>query len=160
MPVLKFSFVLIIILISASQLLISMALAETSEDQAASALANAEKAVTSSYQAVFKAEESGANVSSLLVRLNEAGELLARAHMAYNSRDFDSALKFATQCQEKLNGFVADADAARETAIQERYVDFMVNVVGSVVGAIGVVCGGLFVWFFLKRRYEKAGRMV
>jgi len=137
-----------------------MALAEVSQDQAASALANAEQAVTSSYQAVLKAEDSGANVSSLLVRLNEAGWFLARAHLAYDSGDFDSTLGFATQSQDKLNDFVAEANALRETAIQEYYMDFIVNIVGSILGAIGVVCVGFVVWFFLKRKYEKVGSAV
>jgi hypothetical protein len=160
MRILKFSFVLIMLLIFVSPFFVSAALAEVSKDEAASALANAEGAVTSSYQAVLKAEESGANVSSLLVRLNEAGALLARAHMAYNSGDLDSALKFATQCQEKLTRFVADADVLREAAIRDRYMDFMVNVVGSIIGAISAVCVGFIVWSFLKRKYEKAGSTV
>jgi hypothetical protein len=94
------------------------------------------------------------------MRLNEAGWFLARAQVEYKSGDFNSTLEFAAHSQEKLNGFVADADALRETAIQEHYVDFMVNVVGSIVGAISVICVGFIVWFFLRRRYEKAGSTV
>ncbi len=152
--------ILIIFLVFASQFFVPMALAEASEDQAvsASALASAEESVSSAYQAVSKAEAAGANVSSLLVRLNDAGWLLSRAQMAYKSGDFNSSQQFAAQSQEELNGFVADANALKETAIQERYFDFMVNVVGSIVGAIGVVCASFFVWFLLKRKYEKAGK--
>lgn len=158
--VLKFSFVLMIFLVFASQFYVSVTSAQVSQNEASSALTSAEESVVSAYQAVSKAEESGANVSSLLVRLNDAGWFLARAHMAYKSGDFDSALKFATQSQEKLNGFVADADALMKTAIREHYLDFMVNVVGSIIGAIGVICVGFIVWSFLKRKYEKAGSMV
>jgi len=158
--VLKFSFVLMMLLVFASQSYVFMTIAQVSESEASSALTSAEGAVDSAYQAVSKAEESGANVSGLLVRLNEAGWFLIRAHMAYKSGDFDSVLKFATQSQEKLNGFVADVDALKETAIQEHYLDFMVNVAGSIIGAIGVVCCSFIVWFFLKRKYEKVGSMV
>jgi len=157
MSILKFSSVLIVLLIFASQFFVPMAVAEISEDQAASALATTKESVTSAYQALSKAEESGANVSSLLTRLNEAGWLLVRADIAYKLGDFDSTLEFATQSQEKLNGFVADADALRENAILEHYWDFTVNIVGSITGAIGVICCSLIVWFFLKRRYEKVG---
>jgi hypothetical protein len=157
---LKYSFVLIIFLIFASQFFRPITFAEVSQNQAASALDNAEAAVTSSYQAVLKAQESGANVSSLLAQLNEAGWFLARAHVAYKSGDFDSALKFATQSQQELNGFVDDADALRNTATQEYYWGFMVNVVGPIIGAIGIICCSFIVWFLLKRRYEKAGSMV
>jgi hypothetical protein len=160
MSILKFSSVLIILLVFASQFFVSVTKATVSESEAASALANAEEMVSSAYQAVSKAEESGANVSSLLVRLNEAGWFLARAQVAYNSGDFDSAQKFAAQSQDKLNGFVADANALKETAIKDCYLDFLVNVVGSVIGAISVVCVSFFLWFLLKRRYEKAGSVV
>jgi hypothetical protein len=158
--VLKFSFVLMMLLVFASQFYVSATIAQVSPSEASSALTSAEGAVFSAYQAVLKAEEDGANVSSLLIRLNEAGELLTRAHLAYNLGDFDSALGFAAQSQEKLSGFVADANVLRETAIREHYLDFMVNVVGSIIGAIGVICVGFIVWFFLKRKYEKAGSMV
>lgn len=156
---LKFSLVLMLLLVVASQFFVFETFAETSKDVAASALANAEGSVVSGYQAVSKAEESGANVSSLLVRLNEAGELLARAQLAYKSGDFDSAISFAGQSQVKLNGFVVEANALKESAIQVHYWDFMVNVVGSIVGSVAVVCGSVVVWFLLKRRYEKAGKV-
>lgn len=160
MSVLKFSFVLMALLIFSSQFYVSKALAKTSEDQAASALANVEESVVSACQAVSKAEDSGANVSSLLIRLNEAGGLLDRAQIAYKSGDFDSALKFATESQERLNGFIVDADAAREAAMRDGYIDFLVNVAGSIIGAVGVVCVGFIVWFFSKRKYKKVGSVV
>jgi hypothetical protein len=148
------------LLVFASQFFVPVTKATVGESEAASALTNAEKTVNSAYQAVSKAEESGVNVSSLLVRLNEAGRFLDRANMAYKSGDFDSALEFATQSQEKLDGFIAETDVLRENAIRDHYLDFMVNVVGSIIGAVSVVCVGFFVWFFLKRKYEKAGSAV
>ena len=160
MSVLKFSFVLLVFLGLASQFFVPIVLAQTSEAEAASALVTSENAVVSAYQAVSKAEEAGANVSSLLVRLNEAGWFLDRARVAYKSGDFDSTGSLATLCNEKLDGFVADADVLGETAIKEHYLDFFVNLAGSIIGAVGVVCVGFFVWFFLKRKYEKAGSVV
>jgi len=156
----KFSFALMMLLVFVSQFYVSVTSAQVSQNEASSALTSAEESVVSAYQAVSKAEESGANVSSLLVRLNEAGWFLALAHMAYKSGDFDSALKFARQSQEELNGFVDDADALRKTASQEYYWGFMVNVVGPIIGAIGIICCSFIVWFLLKRKYEKAGSMV
>jgi predicted permease len=158
MSVLKFTFVLIIILVFASQFLLTESVAETGEAQTASALANAEKSMAAAYEAASKAAESGANVSSLLVRLNESGWFLDRAQLAYKSGDFDSTVKFATQSQEELNGFAADANALKEAAIQESYSDFLIDVVGPIVGAIGVVCVSFFVWFLMKREYEKDGK--
>jgi len=160
MSVLKFSFVLLVFLGLASQLSVSIVLAQTSEAEAASALATSENAVFSAYQAVLKAEEAGANISSLLVPLNEAGWFLNHAQIAFKSGDFDSALEYATQCQEELNGFATDADVLKENAIYEHYMDFFVNVAGPIVEAVSVVCVSLIIWFFLKREYGHAGSVV
>ena len=130
------------------------------ETDVRSSVAAAEERIVVCYRAVADADEVGANTSALLAVLNEAGLLLSRADLAYEMGDFDSALDFANQSQERLNGFVAQAVVLRETAVHQGYWDFMVNVVGSIVGAAAVVCGGFVVWFLLKRRYEKAGRVV
>ena len=133
---------------------------EENQSQALSALAEGETAMVSGYQAVLKADDVGANVSGLMVRLNEAGELLTRAHAAYGLGDFDSALELANLCRERLVGFAADADALTEIAVRDQDLDFLVNVVGSIVGSVSVVYGGLFVWFYLDRRYRKTGSQV
>lgn len=298
MPILSFPIVLTMLLVF-PQFLVPMAIAPTGEGQAASALVVAENMVVLGYQAVSEAADSGANVSSLLVQLNEAGWLLACARIAYKSGDFDSALDFAAQSQDKLkssdytyvyvrvtgtgnarillrfflddgtgfdvvswgspaalnatafdlspfagrtlttvcvalmssdgtpsninitqialtnqalpssvplsgwqkdpqytnasyvltstpsslyvqldatntnskvtifnpntpklNGIVVEANALKESAIQVHYLDFMINVVGSIVGSVAVVCGGVVVWVLLKRKYEKTGSMV
>jgi len=157
MSVLKFSLVLLVFLGLASPLFMPIVFAQASQAEAASALVTSDNAVFSAYQAVSKANEAGASVSSLLVRLNDAGWFLSRAQTAFKSGDFDSALESAAQCQEKLNGFAADADALKENAIYEHYMDFWVNVAGSIVGAVSIVCVSLISWFFLKRKYARAG---
>jgi len=145
------------LMIFASPLLAPAALADANKDQAASALASAQDSVASAYQAVSRVEEARANVSSLLIRLNEAGSFLARAQLAYQSGNYNSTMEFAAQSQQKLNGFLADVDSLREAAIQEHYVDFMINVVGSTIGSMIVVCLSFLVWSFLKRRLNKDG---
>ena len=131
------------------------------EADAGSAIAVAEERIVVCYRAVAGADAAGADTSALLAVLNEAGLLLSKARanltygLAYNMSEFDSAFDFAVQSQEKLNGLEAEADVLRENAMQQGYLDYMVYVVGSVVGAVVVVCGGFVVWFLLKRRYEK-----
>jgi amino acid permease len=56
MSALKFVSVLIAVLFFVSRLFTTITFAQVSQDQAASALANADSAVTLSYQAVLKAE--------------------------------------------------------------------------------------------------------
>jgi hypothetical protein len=129
--------------------------AHGTEGDARAAIAEAESEVADCYGAVVDAERTGANVTDLLNTLNEAGVLLSRAYLAYSVGDFGSARDFAVWCGENLTGVVDEADALKQTAIQERYLDFMVNVVGSAVGSVAIVCGGFAIWFLLKKREER-----
>jgi hypothetical protein len=130
------------------------------EADAESAIVAAENRIADCYRTALDAEKAGANVTSLLSTLNEAGELLSKANLVYSMGDFDSAHDFAVQSQEKLNGFDVKTGALKESAMHARYWDFMVNVLGSIVGTVVVVCGGFVVWVLLKRRYEKTEGVV
>ncbi|MFX1301277.1 MAG: hypothetical protein ACFFDE_10105, partial [Promethearchaeota archaeon] len=59
-------------------------------------MVDAEAAVISALRVALEAEEVGANVSGLLVRLNDAGDFLARARIAYRFGDFEGAIGFAS----------------------------------------------------------------
>ena len=119
----------------------------------------AEGEVLSCYNAVFEAEKAGANVSELLVVLNDAGGLLSKAKLAYDYGDFNSAFTYAEECISRLEGFLGQADSLRLEAEQAAYYDFMVNFVGSGVGGLGVVVGGFVIWKFLKKREETEERV-
>jgi len=129
----------------------------SAETDAHLAIVVAQNKVGDCYQAALAAENSGANISSLLNTLNEAGMLLSKANLAYNAGDFSSAYNLASQSQEELNGFVAGANVLKDDAAQARYLSFMLNVVGSIGGTAIVIVGGLVLWILLNRRYEKNG---
>lgn len=131
-----------------------------SEDEALSKISEAENALYSAYDAVLKAEEAGANVTLLLGSLDEAGELLSKAHLAYNMGDFDSAFDFAVRSQTELDGFPTRANNLVETATQLNYLDFVFTVVYPIAGAVFVVFGGIVVWLFLKAKYERTEDVV
>jgi hypothetical protein len=124
----------------------------SSQDEAESAIQSAEDAVLDCYKAVFEAEKAGANVSSLLQVLNEAGWLLSKARVAYYNGDFNSAYEYAAKCTQKLDGRVDEANRLKLEAENARRMDFLVNYVGSSVGAVAIVVGGYAFWVFLKRR--------
>jgi len=127
------------------------------ELEAGAAIAEAEGKIVICYRAVADADRVGANITGLLVVLNDAGDVLSRAELAYKFGDFDYAVSLALQSQERLSSFVEEADVLRGAAMQARYWDFLVNVVGSIMGAVAVVCGGFVVWVVLRRRYSQAG---
>jgi hypothetical protein len=124
-------------------------------DEARAAVDGVQAQIITCYGAVAEAESAGANVTGLLVTLNEAGWLLSRAHLAYETGNFSLAVSFAEQSRARLDGFVGGAEVLKKSAAETGYWDFVVNVVGSSVGAVAVVVGGFVLWSFLKRKYDR-----
>lgn len=136
---------------------VAPSLVVAAQPDVAAAIASAKEQIVTCYQAARDAEAAGANITSLTAVLNDAGALLSRAELAYSMNDFDAARDFAVQSQGRLDGFVSEANALKETAAQQRTLDFWVNMVGSIVGTFAVLGGAVVVWFFLKRRYKAGG---
>ncbi|MEM2130485.1 MAG: hypothetical protein QXZ70_07805 [Candidatus Bathyarchaeia archaeon] len=132
-------------------------LARADQAAVATAIASAKERLVACYRAAEDAESAGANVTSLVAVLNDAGLLLSLAEYAYSIGDFEMARDYAAQSQGFLGNFVAEANVLKEEAVKQRSWDFLINVVGSVVGVFVVLGAGVAVWVFLKRKYEKAG---
>jgi len=152
---LKLSLVLLMFLVLASQFFISETFAEASKDVAASALTDAEGVVASAYQAVLKAEEAGANISGLLVQLNEAGGFLARARMAYDFGDFEEATGLANLSRNSGIEVENAAVKLKDSAFFERVQRMWFMMIGSIVGAVLIFLGSFWVWRVFKRRYNR-----
>jgi hypothetical protein len=128
----------------------------SSESDAGSAIALTEQRIETCYSAAADAAKAGANVTSLLTILDEAGMNLSTARVAFQNGNFDYAYTLAVQSNATLNGFEAQAVSLRDNAAQQARMNFLVNVVGSTVGTFAVIVGGLLVWFYLKRKPEKS----
>jgi hypothetical protein len=126
------------------------------EDVVALDIAEAEEVLGSAYGAVLEAEEAGANVSALLVRLNLGGEYLAEAYVWYRLGVFENASRFAGFCREVVGGVLGEAVGLRDEAERLAREDFLVRVFGSAVGVVVVLVLGFFVWGIFKRRYRKS----
>ena len=125
----------------------------SSETDARSAVAEASQRVNTCYSAAADAAKAGANVSDLLLTLNEAGGLLSKAELALAKGEFDSASTFAHLSEERLVGFEDVAVGLKDSASGFRTLDFAFGVVGSSVGAVLVVVLGFLLWPFLKKKY-------
>lgn len=130
-------------------------LAHADQTAAAAALSSAKAQIATCYRAAEEAESAGANITTLVAVLNDAGHLLSRAEYAYSISDFDSAQNFAVQTQTLLSNFVAEANVLKESAVAQRNQDFLVNIVGSTAGTFAVLGVGSVVWIALKRREKK-----
>ena len=132
-------------------------LVRADQTEANAAIASAKEQILTCYQSAKEAEGAGANITALAAILNDAGTLLSRAEFAYSISDFDTARDLAIQSQSTLGDFISEANTSKETATQQRTQDFLINVVGSVIGTFAVLGAGIAAWIFLKRKYETAG---
>ena len=154
MSTLKFAVVFLAILVCLYPFLVFESLA-SNEDVATLAINQAEDVVASAYEAVLGAEQAGANVSSLIVELNDAGELLAEAHAAYRLSDFDGAIVSANQCSAIGESVKNEADNLRVATHGSRVMGSWLTVAGSLVGVVLVVFGSFWGWRVFKRRYYR-----
>jgi hypothetical protein len=129
----------------------------STESDASSAIAEAQQRIEVCYSAAADAAKAGANVTGLLSDLDDAGQLLSNASLAFQNGDYDSAYSFAVQSNSTLVGFEENAASLKNTAVQQGRLVFWVDIVGSTVGTFVVIFGGVLLWFYLKRRYVKPG---
>ena len=127
------------------------------EDQARSAIDQADQTIKDCYFAVTSAEKAGGNVTDLLSILQDSVLLLSKANLALGKGNFDSAYDLAVQSKSKLDGFVSDASFLKNVAERRSFTDFMINIVGSSAGTVAIVVGSFTLWFVLKQKYNKIG---
>ena len=127
------------------------------QDDAKSAIADANSELVQSYNAVSAAQKAGANVTNLASVLDDAGEALSGAELNYAQGNFSAANALALYSQDRLTGLVAAANALKSSAAHASYVSLLVSV-GSSVGAVAVVLVASGLWVLLKRsnRRERA----
>jgi len=126
-----------------------------SDDVFTVSLTEAEEAFTSAYEAVFEAEQAGANVNGLFGQLNIAGEYLSEAYVWYRSGDSENASRFAGLCYDAVKDLKSEAVELRGEAKRLGDAEFVVTMFGSIVGMIVVVVSGYVVWRVFKRRYRR-----
>jgi hypothetical protein len=153
MSILRISLVLMIFLILMSELYVVVAFGEVSANEATSALTDAEGTVVSAYRAVLDAEQAGVNVSGLLGQLNEAGENLALAHIAYTQGDFEKAASLAILSKNIGKEVQSTAASMKDYASSENTRRLWLTMISSIVGMVGVSLVSFWVWRFLKRHW-------
>ena len=127
----------------------------SSQVVAAPAISQAEEVLVSAYEAVLEAEQAGTNVSGLLTRLNEAGDLLAQAHVLYRLEDFDGAARFSDPCREIGEEVRDEALGLRDQAVLEADQRFRWTMIGSILGVAIIVGVSFLGWRTFKLRYHR-----
>lgn len=122
--------------------------------EASNDVASADQALRGAFNGVLDAEKTGANVSALLVRLNDAGGNLTLAEDALAAGNYSDAVGFAGACESLSNGVGADAVVFKSDAVAAAgnwWMTVLFSVAGSVVFAVVL----LFVWRRFRSGYLK-----
>jgi hypothetical protein len=101
------------------------------------------------------AERAGANVSGLILRLNEAGGILAEAEMALGNGDSSEAASKAGQCIGIAESVKSDADVLKASALEKAQTVFWTSLTFSVVGIVVFVVVLMLVWRWFKGGYVR-----
>ena len=124
-------------------------------DEAQSSVGDADVAVRQAFDAALEAERAGANVSGLLVRLNEAGTILGEAEIAVRNGNSSEAASKVEQCIGLAESVRNDADALKASALGEAQRVLWLSLAFSLVGIAVFVVVMVFVWRWFKRGYVR-----
>jgi hypothetical protein len=122
-------------------------------DEASSSVGEADVAVRQAFNATLEAERAGANVSGLILRLNEAGGILVEAEMALGNGNSSEAASKAGQCIGIAESVKGDADVLKASALDGARTVFWVSLAFSVVGVAVFVVVLAVVWRRFRRGY-------
>jgi hypothetical protein len=122
-------------------------------DQTASKLQAANTAVEQAFNAVLDAEKVGANVTSLLARLNTAADILAQAENSYRTGDSNTAAAQAYSVLPIAQEVTIAAQDAKQTALVSGPNAFWFPIVFTEIGVIVFVLALFLVWRRFKRSY-------
>jgi len=127
----------------------------SADDGASSAISEANDALRRAFEAVLEAERVGANVSGLIVKLNEVGGLLAEAEIAYKNGNFSEAVSKAKECSGLADGVMDEALTLKGKALAMGQNIFWQNLSITLVESAVFLIFLFFVWDWFKRFYSK-----
>jgi hypothetical protein len=120
---------------------------------ASASVGEADVAVRQAFNATLDAERAGANVSGLILRLNEAGTILGQAEIALSNGNSSEAASKAGQCVTIADGVKSDAVALKASALDGAQTTFWRYLAFSVVGVAVFVVVLAVVWRRFRRGY-------
>ena len=131
-----------------------------SESLAALRIDEAETAVNSVYVKVLEAEEKGADVLALLVKLNSGARNISEAQMRLRNGDFVSAVHCADLSVQSVEGVIEEAEQLKVLASDQYREKSFQMVTTSFLAVFVIIFGDVICWQLFKQRYfQKVLRM-
>jgi uncharacterized protein YfcZ (UPF0381/DUF406 family) len=123
-------------------------------------ISEAEQAMAVAFEAVLDAERAGANVSSLLVKLNEGAELLSAAQVAFEDGDYGEAARLSGLSSEVGTQVESDALILKVEARNAAANRYRLYLAISAVAMIIVILATFFGYRFLRKwHFERLLKM-
>jgi hypothetical protein len=126
----------------------------SASDEASLAIGEADNALRQAFEAVLNAEKAGVNVSDLIVKLDEAGGLLAEAENAYKVGNFSEAVSKAEGCSALADDVVGEALSLKSSALADAPKTVLKTLTFSCLGGVAFLTVLFFVWGWFKRAYS------
>jgi hypothetical protein len=144
-----------VLLFALSSALMPLVCAPINQEVAASTISEAEQSMARAYEAVLDSERMGADISSLLVRLNDAAAFLSEARMAFDVGDFEEATRLAESTSEVGYEVVDEAELLEIEANNAQVDKSWLFLVISALGVSVVLVASLLGYQYFKRRYYR-----
>jgi hypothetical protein len=119
-------------------------------------ISNAENFLGETFESILIAEQTGANISNLLDRMNLGGDYLNQANVMYKAGAYDDAILFADLCIETVNEIRSESLELIGTV--ELNSNF--TIIWSIIGVIIVCIGGFLGWNFFKNYFLEQSKNV
>ena len=135
------------------------------QDEAYMLIHQTDKAVSLAFKAVLEAENSGANISGLILRLNEAGSFLVEAKILVNNGNSDGAVELASRSVEIANGVEDEASNLKASTLSGRELAFNFSLIGLVAGVPAFLVFLFLLWrlfrvFYIRKVLRKKPEVV
>lgn len=124
-------------------------------EEASSAIQKADSELRQAFVDVLEAESAGADVSGLIVKLNEAGEHLAKSRISYNAGNFSEAVTIADRCSGIAYEVADEGARLRSSALAAAQMAVWHALISSSVEVIAFLTVLFLVWRWFKRIYVK-----
>ncbi|MBS7631841.1 hypothetical protein KEJ47_09815 [Candidatus Bathyarchaeota archaeon] len=115
----------------------------------------AEAKITNAFKALRVAESKGAEISPLVVKLNDAILLLEEAREAYSNGSLDEFKRRTTESSLISSSIEAEARVLTERAIRDAEEEFRMLSAYTFLASIITLSSLLLAWRIFKARYKR-----
>ena len=124
-------------------------------DNATLEITQAEEVLVTAYYDVLDAEQSGANVSLLVDKLNLGSKYLSEAYVSYRLGEYEDSIRLADQSVGVVKNLEDEAADLKFEAEEASKNNFIIRSFGSSISVVIVIIVGFLVWRVFRQNSKK-----